>query len=159
MMRLPFLFASVVLACATPAQTGLILNTDLGRAGGPCGPFDCVPVPVSATSGSSVEVQVSSGVAALLVSLPPAICVPFPGINGSLMTRVPPLLLPLSPTFIVRYYINTPIPPPVPCLGRYHGGTLTMPPLPVGTQLVIQAIALDPQGQLGLSNGALLSIR
>lgn len=147
------LFALLVSAAAT-AQDRLAVSSGLSGSGTVCDPWSCTPTTVSAVRGYALSLTAAGSVAqprALLLSFPPAICVPIAGIDGALQVSQPmALYLPMTWR---RIYVN-PGPGQSACGGWMGFGRLPWPTtIPVGFQVVVQTLSFTsgPNGVALLS--------
>lgn len=150
---------------AAPAQTIALAAASAAAASGTvCDPWTCTPAPLAAPRGSQLALIAAGAIQQphfLLVSIPPALCVPVPGLAGSLIAPLPAAIAPL-PLSWGRIYVTGP--GQVVCSGWMGFGSLPLPAtIPVGSQFLLQALALVPRpvdgAQWTLSNAVALTLQ
>ena len=138
--------ASLLIPSLLSAQAvNLQVQSSLGIAGSLCGPWACVPDPLTAPQGGTLYLSMGamSGTSMfLLVALPPIQCTPIGGFGGSLIVQPPAAVMVLSPQSWSTTYVSPP--PAGPCANRQGLEVLALPPvLPSGLQIVLQTLAVD----------------
>jgi hypothetical protein len=160
---LPFALSLVL-----PAQ-GLSLTVGDGAggvAGSICGPWNCVPSPLSVPAGTNLSIEIGARWHVplfLLAALPPAQCTALPGFGGSLILQPPAVAVLVTPTSLTHHFISWgPGGPTGYCTPFTTSSTLQLPPgLPTGGQLLLQAFGPDyvfAPDPLAFSNAVLLNI-
>jgi len=141
---------SLFLAALLPAQNvSLTVTSSIGSAGPICGPWNCVPDPVSANQGETLLLRAGAGFTNpvfLLASLPSTQCVNIPGFGGSLIVSNQIVAVPIVPNSFSNLNITFPPGVPVPpCATKAQHDTLTLPTgVPPGSTIVLQTITCPP---------------
>jgi len=139
----------LALSILLPAQ-GLSLTVRDGvggLAGGICGPWSCIPSPLTVPAGTNLSIEIGAPWYTphfLMVALPPSQCAVIPGFGGSLIVQPPVVSLLMAPTSLTRYYISWGPGPHPHCTTFTSWSALQLPPnLPSGAQLLLQAVGPD----------------
>jgi hypothetical protein len=129
---------------AAPCQTNvsMVVTSAIGTVGAPCEPFQCLPNQTLAALGETLQIEIygTEGMPyVLFLGLPTEYCQPVPGIHGELGATFPLF------TFRVAT-IDSRAPVGACNLGRANVAMQIAPYLPLGIQLRVQALAMDPNG-------------